>query len=451
MRSYLNDFIKKMELAGLDKLVIQSFTNFYYKVLEGATGKLTEAEIEPPSQDNLIDYNQLEVTKFSPLDKLAVIKLNGGLGTSMGLKKAKTLLKIKGELNFLDVIAQQILHLRKSTGKKIPLLFMHSFNTQKDSITYLEKYPDLPLSNIPLDFLQNKFPKIKQSDLSPLANKNDKLNWNPPGHGEIYMALSQANVIQKLLDNGFEYAFISNSDNLGAIVDKKILNYFAEENIPFLMEVCRRSTMDKKGGHLAQTKDGQLLLRESAQCPDDEVNKFQDIQRYKYFNTNNLWINLKALKQRLYEKRYHLPLSMILNSKVVEGIKVYQVETAMGAAISVFNNSKAMIVNRDRFAPVKKTNDLLTVLSDSYELTEKFELELVNKFNEVPNIELEEKYYKNINDFDMHFENIPSLKECKNLFIKGEVYFSNNVSIKGDVSISKAINLSDIVLEDEEV
>lgn len=451
MRSYLNDFIKKMELAGLDKLVIQSFTNFYYKVLEGATGKLTEEEIEPPSQDNLIDYNQLEVTQFSPLDKLAVIKLNGGLGTSMGLKKAKTLLKIKGELNFLDVIAQQILHLRKSTGKKIPLLFMHSFNTQKDSITYLEKYPDLPLSNIPLDFLQNKFPKIKQSDLSPLANKNDKLNWNPPGHGEIYMALSQANVIQKLLDNGFEYAFISNSDNLGAIVDKKILNYFAEENIPFLMEVCRRSTMDKKGGHLAQTKDGQLLLRESAQCPDDEVNKFQDIQRYKYFNTNNLWINLKALKQRLYEKRYHLPLSMILNSKVVEGIKVYQVETAMGAAISVFNNSKAMIVNRDRFAPVKKTNDLLTVLSDSYELTEKFELELVNKFNEVPNIELEEKYYKNINDFDMHFENIPSLKECKNLFIKGEAYFSNNVSIKGDVSISKAINLSDIVLEDEEV
>ena len=386
------------------------------------------------------------------MEKLAVIKLNGGLGTSMGLKKAKTLLKIKGEFNFLDVIAQQILHLRKVTSKDIPLILMHSFNTQKDSLSYLEKYNRLALPHIPIDFVQNKFPKIKLSDLSPLKNEKDNLNWNPPGHGEIYTALAISGVLDKLITQGFEFAFISNSDNLGAVIDNKILAHFAEGNIPFLMEVCKRTEMDKKGGHLAQTKKGQLMLRETAQCPDDEVELFQDINRYSYFNTNNLWVNLKALKQRLYETRYLLPLTMILNKKEVEGEKVYQVESAMGAAISVFKNSKAIIVNRDRFAPVKTTNDMLAILSDAYELTSDYKLELANEYGKAPHIELNDEFYKNINDFEKRFEDgIPSLKKCKSLEIVGDVYFGKNVEIKGDVKINKKGKVENIILEDEEM
>ncbi|RLC57778.1 MAG: hypothetical protein DRH89_02740 [Candidatus Cloacimonadota bacterium] len=315
MKSYLNEFVEIMKEEGLEDLVIQSFSNSYYKILEGATGTLSETEIEPPVKENLIDYDNLEPVTSSPLEKLAVIKLNGGLGTSMGLKKAKTLLKIKGGYNFLDVIARQILHLRKKSSKDIPLILMHSFNTQKDSLSYLEKYNRLALPHIPLDFVQNKFPKIKMSDLSPLKNENDNLNWNPPGHGEIYTALSISGVLYNLITQGFEYAFISNSDNLGAVIDEKILAHFAEKRITFMMEVCMRTEMDKKGGHLAQTKKGQLILRETAQCPDDEIDFFQDINRYSYFNTNNLWVNLKALKQRLYETRYLLPLTMILNKR----------------------------------------------------------------------------------------------------------------------------------------
>ena len=218
------------------------------------------------------------------------------------------------------------------------------------------------------------------------------------------------------------------------------------------MEVCKRTEMDKKGGHLAQTKKGQLMLRETAQCPDDEVELFQDIKRYSYFNTNNLWVNLKALKQRLYETRYLLPLTMILNKKDVEGEKVYQVESAMGAAISVFRNSKAIIVNRDRFAPVKTTNDMLAILSDAYELTSDYKLELANKFGETPHIELNEEFYKDINDFEKRFANgIPSLKKCKNFKVNGDVYFGRSVEIIGDVKIAKAGKLENIILEDEEI
>ncbi len=194
------------------------------------------------------------------------------------------------------------------------------------------------------------------------------------------------------------------------------------------------------------------MLRETAQCPDDEAANFQDINRYSYFNTNNLWVNLKALKQRLYENRYLLPLTMILNKKEVDGEHVYQVESAMGAAISVFKNSRAIVVSRDRFAPVKKTNDMLAILSDVYELTPDYKLKLVNEYARVPHIELNEEFYKDINDFEKRFKDgIPSLKQCKSLIITEDVNFKKNVKIVGDVIITKERILEDIILEDEEI
>lgn len=440
-----------MQNAGLNDLTIQAFSTYYYQVLEGTSGKLCEKEIDQPDYDKIVQYEHLHKYPFSPLEKLVVIKLNGGLGTSMGLKKAKTLLKVKGELNFLDIIARQILELREESEKNIPLLFMHSFNTREDSLAHLKIYQYLALPHLPLDFLQNKFPKIKQEDLSPLQNEDGSQNWNPPGHGEIYSVLASSGVLDKLLELGYEYAFISNSDNLGAVIDEKILNYFAEHKTPFMMEVCQRTEVDKKGGHLAQNKHGQLILRESAQCPDDEVDYFQDIERYCYFNTNNLWVNLKALKHKLFETNNLLPLQLILNSKEVDGTKVYQLESAMGAAISVFRESRAILVNRDRFAPVKKTTDLLAIWSDAYKLTDDYRL-ILNGRNKPPKIILDDRYYKTIEQLQDHFEyGLPSLRRCKSLEINANVYFEKGVEIIGDVKISKDCDLEYCKLQNEEV
>ena len=431
-----------MRNANLNELVIDSFSKYYEQVLSGSTGKLSKKEISPPEKKNLIDYNQLKKPTSSYLEKLVVIKLNGGLGTSMGLTRVKSLLRVKENYNFLDIIALQILHLREKSQKNIPLLFMNSFNTRDDTLSYLEKYPGLKLPEMPLDFLQNKFPKIKQSDLSPLQNRNDNLNWNPPGHGEIYLVLMISGVLEQLLDSGFKYAFLSNSDNLGAVVDEKILNYFAENNISFMMEVCKRSQGNRKGGHLAQTRDGRLLLRETVQCPEQEISEFQDIEKYRYFNTNNLWVNLKALKYELIKNDYLLPLSLIINPKEVEGEKVYQIETAMGAAISVFEDSKAVVVNRDRFAPVKKTNDLLVVWSDAYKLQQDYKLVLDEELEEPPKVILDERYYKTIEQLEEHCrDGIPSLKKCRKLEISADVFFGKKVEIIGDVKIKENAKL----------
>ena len=429
MNSKLDKLVEKMKKAGLNDTVIKSFEYYYNLVLKGETGKIPESEIKPPSEKNIIDYTQLSPNEIKPND-LVIIKLNGGLGTSMGLNKAKSLLPVKKGYTFLDIIANQILVIRKNTRTNLPILFMNSFNTQKDTLDFLKKYPDLSVEDLGLDFVQNKYPKIKREDLSPLENEEDKKNWNPPGHGEIYSVMATSGLLDKLLAKGYEYAFISNSDNLGAIYDDKIYYHIKKQNIPFLMEVAIRTELDKKGGHLAETKDGQLLLRETAQCPKEDIKEFQNVNKYRFFNTNSLWVNLKVLKRKLEENHNFLPLPLILNGKEVDGTKVYQLESAMGAAIQLFEGSKAMVVPRSRFLPVKKTNDLLLLESDIFDLTKDFHLIKTTK-KPLPLIQLDEKYYKSIDDFKMRFVDVPSLKECDYLKITGDIVFEGNVKISG--------------------
>jgi len=423
-----------MERAKLPDLIKETFVVYLNQLLNGETGFIREENTSPPNTEKLVNYNDLNSSGNENLAKLVFIKLNGGLGTSMGLQKAKSLLKVKDNLTFLDVIAKQMIELREKTKIRIPLIFMNSFSTNKDTIEFLQKYP--VLFEVPLSFTQNKYPRIRQDDFMPYLHPTDEnQNWNPPGHGDIYPAMAISGVLDKLLEAGIEYAFVSNSDNLGAVVDTKILNYIVDNDIPFLMEVCERSPIDNKGGHLAQDSRGRLLLREVAQCPECELNTFQDINYYRYFNSNNLWINLRCLKEELESDRFILP--MIVNPKTVDGTKVYQIETAMGTAISKFEKSKALIVPRSRFVPVKKTCDLLTIWSDAYTLSDDFIISLSDDCQQIPVVELDDAYYKTIDQLDEHFPfGAPSLLNCTKLSVTGDIEFGSNVVCEGEVSLS---------------
>ncbi len=453
MDTNIEAYEKKMREAGLNEDVITTFIKYYNQLKEGITGKLSHDIIEAPNRLNLINYDGLTKHDDSLLDQLAVIKLNGGLGTSMGLDKAKSLLPVKGEFNFLDILANQIIALRDKYQSRIPLIFMNSFKTQKDTITYLEKYDTLKSDDLDLDFLQNKYPRIRQDNFMPLNLADDENNWNPPGHGDIYSALYSSGLLDQLIEKGYNYAFISNSDNLGAVVDPLILTFMDKNEVPFIMEVCRRTEMDKKGGHLAQTKEGKLILREVAQCPDEEICEFQDIKKYSFFNTNNLWVNLKHLKETLLENNNTLELPIIINPKNVEKIPVYQIETAMGAAISVFENAKAIIVPRSRFAPVKKTNDLLLIWSDVYKINSDYQIVLTEGLEEAPLIELDSENYKSVEQLKTHFKEVPSLIQCTSLKVQGNIHFSKDVVIIGNVEIksTEKERISDTFLNNETV
>lgn len=438
-------FALKMEAHKLPPIVINVFKYYYTLLLKGAQGILAEADIEPVTPDDLKDYSEIEVYRDAgrrALPRVAVVKLNGGLGTSMGLEKAKSLLPVRGEMNFLDVIIEQVEHLRQKSDIPVPLIFMNSFRTHQDTMLAIEGF-DNGKTNVPLAFLQHMYPKILADSFLPARwTKNPELEWNPPGHGDIYTALVTSGALKALLEAGFEYAFISNSDNLGATVDPCILGYLAQGDYAFLMEVAQRTPADKKGGHLAKRrKDGRLVLREVAQCPESELEEFQNIEKYAFFNTNSIWINLKVLEKVFI---YHgmMPLDLIANQKTLDprdhnSPAVIQVETAMGSAISAFNTATAVRVPRTRFAPVKTVGDLLNVMSDNYILNDDYEISLNPARTRGPiHIELDAKHFKKIDDFQARFpEGVPSLLHCTSLKVKGDVVFRGGIEMKGNVVV----------------
>ena len=432
-------FAARMQAEDLPSIFIDTFAYYYDKLLTGYTGLIPEDDIVPVSTvpnmetfpDRLVDIGR------AALAQTAVIKLNGGLGTSMGLEKAKSLLLVKNGYSFLDVISHQ------AVRAGVPLMLMNSFTTDDDSLAVLEKHSEL-LSDLPLSFVQHKEPKIVRSDFSPAVwPQKPALEWCPPGHGDIYTALITRGALDAMLEAGYKYAFVSNADNLGAILDTVLVGYFTQNEFPFMMEVADRTEMDKKGGHLATRQiDGQFILRELAQCPVDDLDAFQDIQHHKYFNTNNLWINLVALQQIMIRRNYRLGLPMIRNQKTVDprdssSTPVFQLETAMGSAIGVFSGAQAVRVPRTRFAPVKKTDDLLAVRSDAYVLSEDFEVLLSPKrTSEPPIVELDPQYYKFVSDLDARFpKGAPSLLHCERLHVVGDFLFEEGVICRGSVEL----------------
>ena len=438
-------FAEKMEKNGLLPVVIDTFRYYYTLLVRGEAGLISKADIDPVAEDEIADCRSLtglDKAGKTALERLVVIKLNGGLGTSMGLSRAKSLLEVKGGLTFLDIIARQILAHRKERRVDFPVVFMNSFNTEADTQEALRPYEGLS-TGLPLTFIQHRFPKVLQEGLTPADWPSDpEMEWNPPGHGDIYTALVTSGMLKRLTDAGIHYAFVSNSDNLGAVADESILGYFAEKGFPFMMEVTDRTEADSKGGHLARLKNGRLTLREIAQCPEDELAEFQDIHLYRYFNTNTIWINLLALERLLEARNNIIHLPMIRNPKTVDPKDestpgVYQIETAMGSAISVFEGASAIRVPRTRFAPVKKCQDLLGLWSDCYVLTEDYRV-IQNPARKVGTLilKLDGRYYKKIDQLRARFpRGTPSLVQCKSLEVKGDILFGQNVVVKGEVVV----------------
>ena len=437
-------FEEKMRSAGLPPIAIETFRHYYEQLSRGGTGMLGAADIAPV--ERLPDAEDLSgAAGASALARCVVIKLNGGLGTSMGMSQAKSLLPVKDGLSFLEITAKQILQLRERHGGRIPLLLMNSFRTRDDSLAALRKFPELA-SDLPADFLQHRVPKILAADLSPARWPRDPAHeWCPPGHGDIFTALPSSGALDALLARDYEYAFVSNSDNLGAVLDLEILGWFARESIPFLMEVADRTEADKKGGHLARRKkDGGLVLREVAQCPPGEIHSFQDVRTFRYFNTNTLWVNLRSLDALLKERRGVLGLPMIRNEKTLDPTddsspRVIQLETAMGAAISVFQGAAAIRVPRSRFLPVKTTNDLLCLWSDAYVMTRDWQI--VPSPDGLPAedrlVDLDPRFFRRIDQLEERFpEGAPSLVECRRLIVRGDIRFGAGVTCRGDVRIA---------------
>lgn len=443
---------ERMERDGLPSAVVKNFERLFGQVLRGETGIISESEIEP-----VADVQTLEAVAAcsdtvnlgtAALNKLVVVRLNGGLGTTMGLERAKSLLKVRDELSFNDIIGHQLREMGKKIGVSIPLIHMTSFSTDSDVTAAMEPFADLRPASIPTTFLQHRHPKIYSDSMTPASEVNDEFNWNPPGHGDIYAALIATGLAQRLLDLGKRYMFVANADNLGATVEPAILGYFVKSGAPFLMETAERTKADSKGGHLARRMgSGRLVLRESGQAPTTSrgeiIPEFQDVTRYRHFNTNNIWLDLQAVVDVARTHDGTIPLPLISNRKTVNprdrsSRPVIQIETAMGAAIEVFDGALALQVPRSRFAPVKSNNDLLVVRSDAYVLTPEYTM-VVNPRRTLPGlplVSLDTRFFGLLRDFEARVKVVPSLVDAESLVVKGDVVFSHPLRVCGKVTLT---------------
>ncbi|NEG71070.1 UTP--glucose-1-phosphate uridylyltransferase [Bifidobacterium ramosum] len=434
---------------GMSDVAIAQFKRLYDVWRnEEASSWIREADVEPltgvPSFHDVyetIDHDEA-VHAFA---KTAFLKLNGGLGTSMGLACAKSLLPVRRhkakQVRFIDIILGQVLTTRARLGVPLPLTLMNSFRTSADTMKVLHRNRKFHQTDIPMEIIQHQEPKIVAATGEPVSfPANPELEWCPPGHGDLFSTIWESGLLDTLEEHGFKYLFISNSDNLGARPSRTLAQHFENTGAPFMIEVATRTYADRKGGHIVRDKaTGRLMLREMSQVHPDDKACAQDIAKHPYFNTNSIWVRIDALKAKLAEYDGVLPLPVIRNQKTVdptdpESTPVIQLETAMGAAVSLFEGAICVQVDRMRFLPVKTTDDLFIMRSDRFHLTDSYEMEDGNYI--FPNVTLDPRYYKTIADFDERFPyGVPSLAAANSVTIDGDWTFGRDVIMFSDAKL----------------
>lgn len=428
------------ENSKLTDSELKGFMELYQRYMVGRSKKaeIKWDLIEQPSENMLQKYDSLhkpgEGETSSLLSKLAVLKLNGGLGTSMGCKGPKSVIEVRGDTTFLDLIVQQIENLNKNyPGANVPLLLMNSFNTDTETAKIIQKYQD---TNVTITtFQQSRYPRIIKESLEPMPVTHEGYahsDWYPPGHGDFFQSIYSSGLVDTLLAQGKEYIFVSNVDNLGATVDLNILKNIVDRDVEYCMELTDKTRADIKGGTII-SYDGNVSLLEVAQVPNQYIEEFKSVTKFKVFNTNNIWVSLRAIKRVMQDDG--LKLDIIVNNKEVEGQKVIQLETAIGAAIGYFNNACGVNVPRSRFLPVKSTSDLMLIQSNLYSLKSgSLVMNPDRQFATTPVIKLGTEF-KKVGQYLERFGSIPDVLELDHLTVSGDVSFGGNTSLKGTVIV----------------
>ncbi len=429
----------KMRTRNISDFYIQNFLEQVRKVGKSSSGSVDLRTVQTPRSDLLLEppndpeeLNRLTLEGLRLLKNVAVIKLNGGRSTTMGGNVPKCILTAKDGYSYLEIICRQIECFRRLNKCCIPLALMNSFFTNGPTLDLLSQ-----IGFEAVNFVQNRVPRLLTDNLVPLDLGNHE-DWAPPGHGDVFESLVDSGVMKTLLDSGIKWAFISNLDNLAATIAPWILGLVAKEKIQFLLEVTPRTQEDCKGGTLV-VRNGALELVEIAQVSDQDKPLFMDIENFKVFNTNNVWVDLETTNKLLDSRRFDLPI--IQNKKVIKGHSVVQLETAMGAAISSFEDSRGLVVGRDRFFPTKKLEDLFVLQSDACVLDSSFNVcrnpERPVELSFRPLVRFHRSFLDSPLEFSKRFEapETVSLLKAEALTVAGDVYFERNVRIEGMVSI----------------
>ena len=393
-------------------------------------------KIEPLPAELSVAYASLpapasrdEVVRM--LQKTVVVKINGGLGTTMGCSGPKSVIEVQAGKTFLDLIILQMKKLHALYGVVVPLVLMNSFNTDHEPKEYIKKYTGDADVRI-LTFLQHKSPRIDGETYVPIPHDlhGPNAEWHPPGHGDFLGSFVDSDAFRELKAEGRETIFLANVDNLGAQLDPTLLHHFVTSGLEFALELTPKTLSDVKGGTLIRYEN-RLKLLEIAQVPRDHVEEFQDIKKFTVFNTNNVWMSLPAVERVVTEKTLMPKMDIIVNRKTYNGRPVIQLEIAVGCAIAAFDRTAAYVVPRTRFLPVKTCNDLFLIQSDRCEKSPSGDVVMKG---EQPLVDLG-KAFTLVADYNARCPCVPDIAELHSLHVTGDVAFGPGVVLKGDVVI----------------
>jgi UTP--glucose-1-phosphate uridylyltransferase len=429
----------KMEARGLQPDAIEDFLDMVrrgrdqaaYVPLDQVSAPDAALILERPGSEK--DLKELAAKGVELLKQAVVIKLNGGRSTTMGARVPKAMIEAKDGRSYLDITLGQIDAVRNKWRVPVPLILMNSFFTH-DPTTEILNRSDVPA----MTFIQGQVPRLAEETWLPVDTGTDE-DWVPPGHGDVYRSLHRTGLLEKLRSEGSRWAFISNLDNLAACLDPWILGLIEQERIEFLLEVTNRTQMDRKGGTLV-VREGKLDLLEIAQVAPDDRPQFMDIDRFRVFNTNNVWVDIEALSLSLANRTLNLPI--IQNRKKILGMEVIQLETAMGAAVGAFPRARGLRVGRDRFFPTKMVADLFVLQSDASVLDAmncvKRNPLRPDSLPWMPTVFFGPEFLDSPLRMKERFEDpgSVSLVNAISLAVSGPVFFERDVKIDGNVEIN---------------
>ncbi len=439
---------RRMTRRGIGERDIAFFLQAW-RNMHNPVEKLSWEDVQPASPDAVIslpgrqadEWRQLHQLGLAHMHRCAIVKLNGGRSTTMGGAVPKCMVTAKDGKSFLDIALGQIMAANDRYGVEMPLVLMNSFFTDHVTEKIVGRTP-----LIIMNFIQNEYPRIRADNLMPLDTGRED-DWCPSGHGDFFTSLFGSGLLDNLLWLGFRYVFISNIDNLAAEISPLILGRMVAGNHDSMMEVTRKTPADVKGGAPVKYRD-RLTLLELAQVPDEYQDDFQDIGQYRYFNTNNLWVDLKALRSLLVDNRLQLPV--MLNRKHICDTDIIQIETAMGAGLQSFERPGLVEVPRNRFAPVKKMSDLFLLQSDLFTLNAACQIrrnpQRSKTLPEMPQVEFHSDFPAG-NELERSFADpaAVSMLAAESLTVGGNVYFEKDVTIRGHAVVENGQGARDVV------